>query len=65
MKSTAQPPVLFLLTARLLSARLLTVMVITVLSSLLFATSTMAANSKSSDKSTLSYAPSESPLQDV
>ncbi len=44
-------------------------MMITALSSLLFATSTMAANSKSSDdgsdKSTLSYTPSESPLQDV
>ncbi|WP_052010318.1 MULTISPECIES: thioredoxin family protein [unclassified Alteromonas] len=59
MKSTTQHLLQFLLT----------VMVITALSSLLFAKSTMAANSKSSDdssdKSTLSYTPSESPLQDV
>jgi hypothetical protein len=56
MKSTTQHLLQFLLT----------VMMITALSSLLFATSTIAANSDdSSDKSPLSYTPSESPLQDV
>ncbi|WP_420933851.1 thioredoxin family protein [Alteromonas sp. A081] len=59
MKSTIQYAALSFLTAIML----------TTLSAILFAESTMAANNgssdESSDKSTLSYVPSESPLHDV
>ncbi|MEQ3639347.1 MAG: thioredoxin family protein [Alteromonas sp.] len=55
MKSTTQYPLLSLLTA----------VVLATLCSLLFAPITMASNNGDIDKSTLSYAPSESPLNDV